>query len=68
MIHQDNSKKACLLMHGHFKKATQTSLENNSDFKNEMKGDPFKMSDKIKLKTCNPSKVKCPCTTSEQLD
>ena len=68
-VHQDNGKKAHSSMCGHCNEAMQTHLENDGDFKNETKGDPFKMSEKIELKMCDPSKVKCPHMTSfEQLD
>ena len=39
----------------------QTWLENDTDFKAKIKGDPFAMLEKIKLKICDPSKMKCPC-------
>ena len=60
-VHQDNTKKAHLLMHGHHNEAMQTQLDNDAEFKTKTKGDLFAMSEKIKLMMCNPSKVKCPC-------
>ena len=44
-------------------------MENDTEFETKIKGDPFAMSEKIKLKMCNPSKVKCPCVALfEQLE
>ena len=45
-------------MHGHCNEAVQIRLENDSTFKEDVKGDPFKMMKAIKLKMCNPLKVK----------
>ena len=66
---QDNSKKAHLLMCGHCNKVMQIRLENDSDFDDKVKGNPFKMMKAMKLKMCDPSKVKCPFVTIfEQLE
>ena len=59
-VQQDNSKKAHSSMHGCCNKAMQIRLENDSEFEEKVKGDPFKMMKAIKLKMHNPSKVKCP--------
>ena len=56
-------------MHGHCNEAMQIRSENNSEFEEKVKGDPFKTMKAIKLKMCNPSKVKCPFVTIfEQLE
>ena len=62
-VHKDNAKKAHSLIHGHCNKAMQMRLENDSEFKKEVKGDPFKMMKAMKLKMCDLSKVKCPFVT-----
>ena len=59
----DNTKKAHSLMHGHCNETMQTQLENNTECETKIKRDPFVMPEKIKLKICNPSKVKCPHVT-----
>ena len=37
----------------------QMQWENDLDFEKEMKVDPFKLLKKMKLKMCDPLKVKC---------
>ena len=47
----------------------QIGLENDSEFEEKVKDDPFEMMKAIKLKMDNPSKVKCPFVTIfEQLE
>ena len=41
----------------------QIRLKNESKFEEEVKGDPFKIMVAMKLKMCDPSKVKCPHVT-----
>ena len=68
-VYQDNVKKAYSLIYGCCNKAMQIRLENDSDFENTVKGDPFETMKAIKLKMHDPSKVKCPFVTIfEQLD
>ena len=68
-VHKDNMKKVHSLTHGHCSKAMQTRLENDSKFKDEVKGDLFKMMKATKLKMHDLSKVKCPFVTIfEQLE
>ena len=56
-------------MHGCCNKVMQIRSENDSDFDDKTKGNPFKMMKAMKLKMCDPSKVKCPFVTIfEQLD
>ena len=56
---QNNGKKAHSLICNHCNKAMQIQLENDSEFEEEVKGDPFKIMEMTKLKMCDPSKVKC---------
>ena len=66
---QDNSKKAHSLTHRQCNEGMQIRLENNSEFEEKVKGNPFKMMKAIKPKMHDPSKVKCPFVTIfEQLE
>ena len=62
-VHQDNAKKAHLPMFNCCNMAMQIGLENDSEFKDKIKGDPFKIMTATKLKMCNPSEVKHPFVT-----
>ena len=51
------------MTHGFCNEATQLRLEKDSECEIKIKGDPFKTLEAIKLKMCDPSKVKCPFVT-----
>ena len=57
-------EEAHSLTHGHCNETMQSQLENETDFKGKINGDPFAMLEKTKLKMCDPSKVKHPCIAS----
>ena len=57
-MYQDNCKKSFSLTCGFCNEATQPRLEKDSSCESEMKGDPFKTLEAIKLKMHDPSKVK----------
>ena len=67
--HQDNCEKAFSMTCGFCDKVTQPRLEKDGSHKSKMKGDPFKTLEAMKLKMCDPSKVKCPFVTlCEQME
>ena len=57
---QGQCKEGTFTHINHCNKAMQIGLENDSEFEDEVKGDPFKIMMAIKPKMCNPLKVKCP--------
>ena len=62
-VHQDNCKKAFSMTHGFCNEAMQLRLEKDTVYKKDVKGNPFKTLEMIKLKMCDPSKAKYPFVT-----
>ena len=60
--HKANEHKAFAMVHSCCNKTIQSRIKEWKNCKSEMKNDPFKMLEVIKLKTHGQAQAKCECT------